>query len=183
MSHYDDFCEANQKNNREWFEFRERSFGHIESLVNSLATEWQIPAGRIGFLKWNGETDDDRLYSESETGRYTMAGATDYDESDGYWHLGVMVVLSEKTLPVEWIGFALCVSEDNGKLVVKINADGKPVPLDTSDKDRVHDFFENLAMQFRTLLSKDRTGTKKQLGTQTGFMVPPPPTQTIEVDL
>jgi hypothetical protein len=59
-------------------------------------------------------------------GTYVFPGAIEYDETDGFWNLGVLITLTpDNTFPKQWVTFVLHIKEQNQAPLVKIGLDGK----------------------------------------------------------
>jgi hypothetical protein len=136
MSKYEQMSAAAEKGRKDFYKFRDRSWNSLSKLVQGFVSYCEIPPGQITFLKWNGERDDLRGYTEAEDGRkWTFLGAIDFDEEDGFWHVGVCITLSKPGhFPQDWASYVFCVTESKGKTLVKIGLIGKPQAIDLSDQ-------------------------------------------------
>jgi hypothetical protein len=168
MSKYEEMRDAADTARKNWSQNRDRCWGYISTLVNGLIAYCEIPEplDRITFLKWNEATGERRAYREAEDGmRYTLPGATVFDREDGYWHLGVCVTLSPPgTLPSQWVSFALCVTEHEGKPMVKIGIPGKPRQIDLNDPRQCNEFYESIVDNIKSSFSDSRKSDSKRIG-------------------
>ena len=144
MSKYEQMYEACELTRREWFAHRDRCLGYITSLVNGFSDYCEIPYGRLTFLRSNDLSGEEKQYTQPDDGeRYTLMDAIKYDEEDGYWHLGIGILLTPPgRLPSYWVSFALCVTENNEKATIKIGWAGKPLEICIEDSDQCDRFYE-----------------------------------------
>ncbi|MGO8759026.1 MAG: hypothetical protein ACLQG3_12955 [Terracidiphilus sp.] len=155
MSKYDEMCAAAESARNKWFEQRHRCWRCLNLLMGGLEDYCGIPADRITYLHWNGLNGEERNYSRPEGGRsFTLPGATDFDEEDGFWHLGVHIALRPPGhLPPTAVAFVLCVKDQAGQSMLKIGIDGKVGQVDPTDRTQVNAFcdriFENVKQSFR----------------------------------
>jgi hypothetical protein len=129
MTKYEDMCTAAKTAKDEFFAYRQRCWNYFGSVVEGLQMHCGVPSETITYLKWNGQQGDARSYSppsDSPTARYTLPGAINYDEADGFWHLGLNINLSPNAYPVRHISFLLCANEQNGIPMMRMGLDEKP---------------------------------------------------------
>lgn len=121
-------CAAAETARKRYLDAQQRCWGYLFSILGGLVEHCGVPDDQITFLRWNGLQGDERRYLPLEEGNvYTLTGATVFDESDGYWHLGLLIYLNPRNhLPRLHIVFALCVTERNDAPLVKVGIDGKP---------------------------------------------------------
>ena len=146
MSKYDEMARAAANARTDWNQHRDRCVGYLKFLVNGLMTYAEIPPDQVTFLRWNGETGDDRKYSEAvEDDPYTLMDAIALDEADGYWHLGLRIsLLHSGALLPRWVSFVLCAAEQDQKPMLKIGVDGKPIQIDLTDAAQCNAFYETI---------------------------------------
>jgi hypothetical protein len=145
-----------------------RCWGYLATLMNGLVVYCGIPLERVTYLRWNEATGEERAYKAPEKGQYTLPGATEFDQEDGYWHLGVRIELSPPTLfPPEWVFFPLCVTEHEGKPLVKLGVAGEPRrvnPDDPADRNALYEvIFETIKQCYDS--------SKKSASKSIGFVV------------
>jgi hypothetical protein len=128
VANYQDMCDAARKARTEFFAYRDRCYRYLGMILGGLASHCQVPDDEVKYLKWNEKFGEERWYRPAEEGRvYTFPGATVFDESDGFWHLGVRIGLTPKNeFPKAYVTFVLCVAEQGEAVLVKMGIDAKP---------------------------------------------------------
>jgi hypothetical protein len=166
MSKYEEICDASKHAVKRWNEYRDRSWGYLNAIVQGLVTYCGVPRDKITFLRSNGLPGEERRYRPAEDeGLYSLPGAVTFDEQDEYWHLGVAITLSRPgVFPERWIGGVLCGTEDDGQAVVKIGANGKPRVIDFSDPNQC----ANICDEFSEFL-KGSFDNPRKITKQIGF--------------
>jgi hypothetical protein len=146
MSKYEEMAGAAAAAQTDWNQHRDRCLGYLKFLANGLITYAEIPPDQVTFLRWNGETGDDRKYSEAaEDDPYELMDAIALDEGDGYWHLGLRIsLLHSGALLPRWVSFVLCAAEQDQKPMVKIGVNGKPIPINLNDTAQCNAFYETI---------------------------------------
>jgi hypothetical protein len=132
--------EAARKSQRAFDETRTRAWKSFERILQGLFNHCDVPLDAITLLKWNGRTDDGREYRPADSGKYTLMGATVFDESDQYWHLGVHIDLSQ----IHFVFFTLCYSERDGIAKIKLGTNGKPEALNIESEENLGAFCESI---------------------------------------
>jgi hypothetical protein len=173
MNRYEEICEASKNAVRRWNEYRERSWGHLSTIVQGLVTHCGVPRDNITFLRSNDLPGEDRRYSRPQDGGfYTLPGAVTFEEDES-WHLGISITLSPKgSFPERWIGAVVCVSENDGQAQVKIGVNGKPRTLDFNDTKQCASFCDELAV-----FLKERYDNPQKITNQIGFLTVANPQQ------
>ena len=169
MTKYEEMCQAAADANANWAKYRDRCWGHMALLVNGLMAYCGIPKdpGKVTFLKWNEATGEGRAYREPEDGKqlYTLMGATEFDAEDGYWHLGVCINLDplNRHSPRR-VFFPLCVTDHEGKLVVKLGVGGKARQIDPNDQAQLDAFYESIVETVKLAFRDPRKPSTKPIG-------------------
>jgi len=171
MSKYEEICKANATVRENWSQYRDRSWQRLWSIVNGLEAYCEIPPEMVTFLRWNEGAGDARAYVEAENGmRYTLPGATVFDKDDGYWHLGLCITLSRPgAIPPQWVYFVLCVTELDGKPMVKVGVVGKPRQIDFDSPEQLNALYEYI---FESVM-KCFHDSNKDASKPIGFVVGP----------
>jgi hypothetical protein len=167
MSKYTEMCEAADTARKSWFAYRERCWSHLSVLVSGFIDYCQVPSERVEYLQWNGKTGEERRYKapEDDGQRYTLPGATVFDGSDGYWHLGIYLPLSRlRTFPVISTGFVLCVDDNDGVVTVKVQASGKPRQIDLTDSKQCAALYDEIVGKTIKYFRDPNRGTQKSVG-------------------
>lgn len=141
---------------------------YLATIVHGLREHCGIPGDKITFLRSNGLPGEERRYSPAEgTARYTLPGAVSFEEEDDYWHLGVSITLSPAgAFPERWIGVVLCVTEDNGKPVVKFGHRGKPRTIDFTNAAETNALYDDIVALLKSKFDDPRKIAKRE---QIGF--------------
>lgn len=169
MSKYEELCGVATTKRKDWIAQRDRCWNYLGRLVHGFANYCGIPSDQLRFLRWNGITGDGRAYLDAETGsRYALPGATVFDDEDGYYHLGLRILLSpSNVLPPMWVSFILCVTEKDGKLVARIGLVGEGHQIDLNDLNRCEKFYESIVEK----LKESFQDSKKKANSKIGFAV------------
>lgn len=96
---------------------------------------------------------------------YTLLGATEFDSEDEYWHLGVCINLN---LPQQ-VFFPLCVTNQEGKLMVKLGVNGKARQINPNDPVQLEEFYESIVETIKQAFR----GPRKPSTNPIGFVVGP----------
>ena len=134
MTAYDDLCKAAEAAEVEFQAYRQRCWSYFGWVIDGLKSHSGVPGQSIVFLKWNGKKGEGRGYLAREdqtTPFYTLPGAAGYDESDGYWHLGICISLAESFLG--HVSFLLCTNEQNGEPMLRMGLQERPEPVSIDD--------------------------------------------------
>jgi hypothetical protein len=167
MTKYDEMCEAASTAASRWLQYRDRCWSHMALLVNGLMAYCGIPKDpeHVTFLKWNEATGEDRAYLEPGEGKmYAPLGAIEFDIEDSYWHLGVSITLTRPDLSPQRVFFPLCVTEREGKLMVKLGANGKERQIDQNDPAQLDAFYEHIVEIVKQCFRAPRKPTTKPIG-------------------
>lgn len=98
-----------------------------------------------------------------------MVGGTHFNR-DGYWHLGLVVRLfsAPNEYPHQLVLIELCLTEEDGRVMVKLGADGKPRELDLTSEVQCKQFYDEIADTVANYFNAKRdfgdTGTIKKIG-------------------
>jgi hypothetical protein len=147
MPNYQDMCIAAKNAQTEFFAYRDRCFKYLNLIVEGLHSHCGVPDDQITYLKWNGKEGTERWYSPAENGRvYSLPGAVAFDESDGFWHLGLSIGLTpENELPKQRVAFVICVAEQGETVQVKMGIDAKPKTVFIHNEQARNLFCEGIA--------------------------------------
>jgi len=86
MSKFEELCQAYATSRKAYVDYRDACFGFSQTLLEALIRYLEVPDGRIRLVPVNREPDAEAVY--------TLGGAMHLDE-DTYWHLGVLVDLTD----------------------------------------------------------------------------------------
>jgi hypothetical protein len=159
MTKYEEMCDAAKTARDEFEAYRKRCGVYFWGLIGALQSHCGVPPEKFTFLKWNGEREEARQYLAAEPGmKYTLPGAIDYDELDGFWNLGVLTTLTpDNVFPKQWVTFVLCIKEQNQSPIVKIGLDGKTQVVDLSNVDARNQYCEILSEKIIEAFKGDPT--------------------------
>ncbi len=161
MANYSDMCNAARNAQLQLYARKERAFASFSKILQGMITHCGVPQEAITFLKWNGEGEENRLYLPAEEGQlYSMQAATQFDESDKYWHLGVRIRLSQ----LQFVTFALCVGEEDGALKVKAGNGGEPQNFALDSEAEIKMICNSIAEAVILVYSDPRNSTMKEVG-------------------
>jgi len=124
MTKYEEMRNAVMGRRRTWIDMQERCFGYLGFFAGGLIRYIGAPNDRIEWLK---KAEEEVRYSPAEGGsRYTLPGAIQFCEEDGYWHLGLAITLSESgVFPQLWYGFVIMLKEDGKEVLIKTGLEKK----------------------------------------------------------
>jgi hypothetical protein len=164
MSKYQEICAVAANSEKAWSHYEDTCGRHMSELVTGLVTYCEIPSDKVRFLRWNGMTGEQRNYTapDGEDEIYSLPGAIKYDRTDGYWHLGIVVTLSQ----LQWVGFVLCVTEESGKPLVKFGGVGTPRRI--GDSKQRDEFFDEIVGKLKQSYENYRGPGPKNLGFKEG---------------
>jgi hypothetical protein len=170
-SKYEEMCAAAESARKEWAGQSERCLGYMSTILSGFLDYCGILPDQISLLRWNEVTGPGQAYLEKrEGGAYLLSDAIVFDEKDGYWHLGLAITVSLcGVFPPSWFGFAVCVKEKDGQVVVKTGLDGMPRQLDLNQPSQCNAFYEGLARICELSLRDGRKSPSKRLG----FLIEP----------
>jgi hypothetical protein len=170
MTKYEEMSNAAKEARIAFAQYRERSLKNLWAIVSGLQTICGVPAEKLVYLKWNREYGELRFFEPPESGMiYTLAGATDHDELDDFWYLGLQLWVSR----LEWVVFSIAVSERDGKTLFKLGS-GKPETVDLSDEKQRVAACGSIADD---VISVYREGRRGETEKKFGFQVSPPPAE------
>jgi hypothetical protein len=167
MPNYLDMCDTAKAARNEFIAYRDRCWRYLGSIINGLTEHCAIPRDQITFLKWNRHEGVDRKYlpPDSPTGLDSLPSAVEFDDLDGYMHLGVRICLTPHgPLPIQFVTFVLWVSEQNGAPLVKIGIDAKPKTAFLDNETGRNIFCDGIAGQIIRAYSDRKTAAPKTAG-------------------
>ncbi|MDR3764444.1 MAG: hypothetical protein P4M01_10145 [Acidobacteriota bacterium] len=161
MANYNDMRNAALKSQQQFNSMQERVYSCFAKIVRGLITYSQVPQDAITLLKWNGSTSDERDYCPAEPGKmFTLPGATIFDDSDGYWHLGLCIGLTQ----LQFVSFVLCITEQDGAAKVKTGVSGKAQTLNFEDESSVRAYCESICEQAVRVYSEPTSSASRTFG-------------------
>jgi hypothetical protein len=170
MTKYEEMCSAANNARKEFLDCQQRCWAYFYSIIGGLEDHCGVPKEKITYLKWNGQRDGTRRYLPAEPGiTYTLPGAIDYDETDGFWHLGLRIVLGpDNVAPKPWVTFALCIKEQNQTPMVKVGIDGKPRTIFLDNENARNQYCEIITEEAVKAFSNPTEPGIKVIGFVTG---------------
>ena len=165
MSKYEVMCQAAATARKNWYEYRDRAWGYIGTLLTGFYEYCDIPLDRITYLRWNEETGEGRRYTPADGNQdYTLPGAIVFDPSDDYWHIGLSIPLTPVgRYPQDRFGFVLCVREKDGAVYVRVFLKGQARQINVEDpisRATVYDEIVNHTIRF----FRDTKKAEKEIG-------------------
>lgn len=144
MTKYEEMRKAAMDRQRAWIEMRDRCFGYLSAFAVGLISYIGIPDDRFEWLK---KAEEEVKYSPPENGnKYTLPGAVQFCEEDGYWHLGLAITLSSPgVFPAQWYGFVIMLKEDGKDIVVKTGLEKKEWRIPPDRIASCNEVFESVA--------------------------------------
>jgi hypothetical protein len=144
MTRYEEMRKAAMDRQRAWIEMRDRCFGYLTRFANGLIQYIGVPNDRIELLK---KADGEAQYLPAEEGKhYTLPGAIQFCEEDGYWHLGLAITLSAPDVfPSVWYGFVIMLKEDGKDVLVKTGLEKKEWRIPSDQIGSCVEVFESIA--------------------------------------
>jgi hypothetical protein len=139
MTKFVEMCEARAQCTRAWIEYRDRSYKSLITLTEGFVVRCQIPTDSLSLAPLDKEPQPGTSYGP--------AGAIHFDSTDLYWHLGLILTLTEdkNSFPVPRALLEMAVREQSGKLLVKRGKGDKPQEIDLTDKKQCDDFYDSIA--------------------------------------
>ena len=161
MTNYADMSKAARDSQSLFNSFRGRAYGYLDKILQGLSTHCQVPHDKITFLKLVDEQDGNRTFSPADPGRrYSLSGATVFDDSDGYWNLGIRISLTQ----LQFITFVLCVTEEGGIVKVKTGRNAKPRVLNLDSEGDINAFCDSIADGVVAVFAEPRSSNSRTLG-------------------
>ena len=161
MANYSEMRDAALNAQQRFNGMRDRAYGCLGKVVQGLITHCQVPQDKITFLKWNGGLDEQRHYYPADAGqRYSLQGAAVFDDSDGYWHLGIRISLTQ----LQFVSFALCVTQQDGTIKVKTGVDAKPQTLNIDNEAELRAYCESIADKVIQVYAEPKSSESRTFG-------------------
>jgi hypothetical protein len=166
VSKYEEIRDVAAAARKSWISQRDRCWSYMGNLVNGFVKYCGVPFGQITYLRSNEASGELRAYREPEDGgRYTLLRAIVFDDEDGYYHLGLCVTLTPPNVfPPQWVSFALCVTEKDGKPTVKIGFVGEPRQIDLNDASQCGAFYEGIVESLKQCFRDPKKSNSKTIG-------------------
>jgi hypothetical protein len=100
MSKYEEICEEFKTADLEWRERERRCRDYMQGLADGFLAHRGVPGDRINLMRWSGQSEagDEYRLAPPETLRYGIQQAMRFDESDGYWYLGLRINIGRARL-------------------------------------------------------------------------------------
>ena len=139
MTKFEEMCEARAQCTKAWTDYRNRSYQNLGTLARGFMARCAIPDDCVSYAPLDKEAEPNRTYA--------LPGAVHFDSSDLYWHLGIVLTLTEakNSFPIPRALLEMAVREQSGKLLVKRGKDDKPQEIDLADKKQCDDFYDSIA--------------------------------------
>jgi hypothetical protein len=130
MTVYEELQQAAEDHQRRWHDLDRRMMTGLGRIVHAFETLCAVPKDQEGviFSRWDGNPpiDGKRIYRVPDNGGvYTLPGAVRFHPEDGFWRLGVRLVLSQNIIPMRSSFFVLTITERKGKTILISPADSK----------------------------------------------------------
>jgi hypothetical protein len=166
MSKYDEMCAAADLARKEWIDVRQRCWNYLALFMKGLKDYCEIPADRVTYLRWNGLKGEERDYARADGGgSFTLPGAAEFDEDDGFWHLGVHITLRPPGhFPPTAVSFVLCVKVQKGQSILKIGIDGKECQVDPSEPAQAQAFYDRVLEDVKRSFLEPNSSKHKSIG-------------------
>ena len=147
---YEEMRQAAINASQNWEAYRQRCVNYMGMFLDGFLRHCGIPENQITYLRWNGATDERRTY--------TLQGAMVFDESNGYWHLGISLDLTS----MRFVMFLLCVTEENTKPVFRFG--GKSRSLDFNDPSQTYPMYEEIVETIKRSFCERRSSESRRIG-------------------
>ncbi len=164
MSKFEEMCESVAACNRRWIEHRGRCYQNLNRLVAGFKKYCEIPEANICFLPLDKEP--------KKNTQYNIVGATHFNDNDGYWHLGLCMTLTKNpnVFPKQRVLVAICITEHDGKVMVKRGPEDKPRQLDLDNQSQYSEFYESIVERVKEFFAggpqefTDTSASLKRIG-------------------
>ena len=139
MTKFEQMCEARAQCTKAWTEYRYRSYQNLATLAQGFRERCQIPDDCVSYSPLDKEPEPNRSYA--------LPGAIHFDSSDLYWHLGLILTLTEakNSFPIPRVLLEMAIREQSGKLLVKRGKGDKPQEIDLTNQKQCDDFYDSIA--------------------------------------
>lgn len=145
MTKYEEMRKAAVDRQRAWIEMRDRCFSYLGAFAGGLIRYIDVPTDRIEWLK-KAEEEEARYSPAEGGGHYTLPGAIQFCEEDGYWHLGLAITLSGPgVFPPLWYGFVVMLKEDGKDVLIKTGLEKKEWRIPPDRIGNCDEVFESVA--------------------------------------
>jgi len=164
MSKYEEMWQAAITQQRNFHQQRLRCSQHAVKLINGFQAYCGMPSHNVKLLRWTGDQTAPVPYEEADPGKtYTITGAMQFNEEDGYWHFGVHLDLTQ----MQWITFGMAISDADGKSLVKFSG-AKPRQIDLNDHSQCNAFYESI-VEFVKECYRDAKPGANRIGFALGY--------------
>jgi hypothetical protein len=188
MTVYEELEQAAGNYDRRSLDLENKITQSFIKILEAFAKYCTIPdVGRfLKFSKWDGrDSINGQRHYEST---HTVFAAIRFDPKDGFWRIGVHLVLSKNTVPARAAFFTLALIERSGKIIVLSPPNGDEMVLDTDDPTQLESFAASLSASIRGVFDAHPLGYLQQNSAKKsiGFHVrvdPPASVQRLEVDI
>ena len=103
----------------------------------------------------------ERTFRSSEDGAYNLPGAMVFDPKDGFWRVGVRVVLSLNVHPERYTFFVLAITERNSRTVLLGPPDGEEQEIDVNNTQQLERLAESIADSIKSAFRKGPLAYRK----------------------
>ena len=161
MAKYYQMCQASLDAAERFQQYRERVLKYASKVRRALILNCAVPQDKITLFKCNEKTDEERQnVPVDEEILPTLQRVLERPESDGYWHLGIQITLSQ----MHFVSLVLCFSEDGGSPIVRIGQEGKGEAIDLDDQQALASFCESIGDIVVAAYGDTRASTSRSIG-------------------
>jgi hypothetical protein len=174
MTIYEELVDAAEKHRQQWIQIENRVRQSLTTIVHTFALHCGVPSSAVLYSRWDGRSvvDGERTFRSAEDGAYNLPGAMVFDPKDGFWRLGVRVVLSLNVFPERYSFFVLAITERNGKTILLAPPDGEEQEIDVSNTQQLERLAESIADSIKRAFRKEPLAYRKSKSQRrTGFKV------------
>jgi hypothetical protein len=167
MTKYEEMVQAAEEGRKNWIRRHESSTRFIYQLLLRFRKACEIPEEHLRILPWNEKAE---TFGGKELPLTAALSATRYDVENDNWQAGVVIYFNEPNYFSRLFAtFVLFVTENDGKLTVRIGEPGKPLAVDTNVQTQVEEFINSLSKEIEEAIKEP---TRKRRVKVHGFEVP-----------
>jgi hypothetical protein len=163
MTIYDELVKAAEEHSQRWIQIENRVRQSLFTIVHSFALHCGVPSDAVVYLRWDGKPaiDGKRTFRAAEGGPHNLPGAMVFDPEDGFWRIGVRVILSRNIIPERYSFFVLAVTERDGKTILLAPPDGEEQEIDTKNTQEAERLAESIASSIKSAFRKKPLAYRK----------------------
>jgi hypothetical protein len=152
VSKFKEMCQARVQCTKRWGEYRERSYRNLATIAVGLRDYCEIPQACFSYSPLDKEPEEGM--------RYAIVGAIHFDGADNYWHLGVVIALTEAPSPFMQSRALLEIAlrEQAGKVLVKLGRNGTPREIDLTSEKQCAEFYDIIVGVVKQYYERDPDG-------------------------